>query len=1284
MLGVSYLHYRNQPRLRHLEVYRRRQRQLKDDFVLCLALQVEASLRSDTSEHEISSSQSEVGPDDAFLQPLLVSSRSEAYLDSEPSQRSQVKHRSLLDSPIVQMIEEIKRPLAEDESPARLAYEDEEDSYFFPAFLSHISVRLQSDVPRDTHLKGSIPYPETFTGKDLVDTIQAYLSHLQLQLFFCEVEWGSHQIEDDISDVYMFLGDQDDVRVEPQGLPSGVMPMLTGCYSTCCNDELPCYAYSCPKRKPVGASPTQALASNTDRPAVRHSTSQIVPSRSISSADYQADWADNVPLDLLQALPAAEINRQSIIHKIITQNQQYIQDLNTVESLFIVPLRQADPPIIRPSELEIFIKTVFSTILDVRACTKRVLDALVARQREQAPVINAIGDIFLEAATQFRVTYSHYLGHLPAAEKRVQEEMDSNVMFRVFVQQATRHPDARRLELKHFLSRPSIHLQKSPAVLEAVYKACPKDHPDVEFLKEAVLAIRQVQNTALLCSFQFAMGKGSFAALDWTSFVAEEVLSNMPRREMKRQNIIFELIKGEMEYVKDLESIEIMYVLPLREAMPPIVPSERLAQFCSEVFHNYAELLDAHRDMLRKLHHFQREGHPIVHSITATLYDAILNFRDAYVKYIPNYPIAEYRIDDEMAKNPAFKAFVEQCTRHPDANRLDMKHFVNRPIPRLLRYELLLKSILDETPDNHDDKTTIPLVLEAIKALGWDTERGVFAAKQKVEIWRYHSQIVFKDGEAVDLDLLNTHRALLHTGKALRQPETGFDAWNNWIEVFVLLFDNYMVIARPKEKDGETTYLVDKRASNPLPLDLITPVNFTEPPRQRATNLRNRLRPGERHDPSTSSPDPEADTRVSLVYPCTVHRDGRFGGIYTMFTESAQARTEWKQKLDEAIGLRRVVQDSVKAFEVETLNAETFAATTADPYGYSSPTRDHVHTGEVTCSAPFVTPTGRNLLAIGCAEGVWIGFRHDPTSMRRVLHLKLVTQCMMLEEFGLFLVLADKSLFAYDREAIVPSSFRHARTSRAPQKLSRNRDVHFFSVGKLEQRTVLIYMEKKGASSVFRVLEPIFGRVASEPPTFREYWDFTIPVETYGMAFVNTRVVICSAKGFEIMVAASPKLSNIPVITAREGPQFERLAKRCETCRPLGMFHVNEEEFLLCYNEFGLYVDRHGEPSRSAQVIEWEGTAVHAAWHFPYVLLFNALFIEIRHIETGHLAQIIPGNDIRCICDGRGSRLRSPTTPGDSQELRVQGVMNAPNASAIRTMGNVAQNVFELFPIVST
>lgn len=78
-----------------------------------------------------------------------------------------------------------------------------------------------------------------------------------------------------------------------------------------------------------------------------------------------------------------------------------------------------------------------------------------------------------------------------------------------------------------------------------------------------------------------------------------------------------------------------------------------------------------------------------------------------------------------------------------------MKNFINRPIPRLLRYELLLKSILDETPEGHEDRDSIPLVLEAIKALGKETEPGVVSAKQKVEVWRYNSNLVFKSGEVI-------------------------------------------------------------------------------------------------------------------------------------------------------------------------------------------------------------------------------------------------------------------------------------------------------------------------------------------------------------------------------------------------------------------------------------------------------------------------------------------------------------------------------------------------------
>jgi len=78
-----------------------------------------------------------------------------------------------------------------------------------------------------------------------------------------------------------------------------------------------------------------------------------------------------------------------------------------------------------------------------------------------------------------------------------------------------------------------------------------------------------------------------------------------------------------------------------------------------------------------------------------------------------------------------------------------MKNFINRPIPRLLRYELLLKNILEETPAGHEDIDTIPAVLDIIKGLGKETERGVMSARHKVELWRYNANLVFKAGENI-------------------------------------------------------------------------------------------------------------------------------------------------------------------------------------------------------------------------------------------------------------------------------------------------------------------------------------------------------------------------------------------------------------------------------------------------------------------------------------------------------------------------------------------------------
>ena len=52
------------------------------------------------------------------------------------------------------------------------------------------------------------------------------------------------------------------------------------------------------------------------------------------------------------------------------------------------------------------------------------------------------------------------------------------------------------------------------------------------------------------------MGKGPAGKWEWFDLVSPDVLATLSKGEQKRQNIIFELIKGEMAYVKDLENIE--------------------------------------------------------------------------------------------------------------------------------------------------------------------------------------------------------------------------------------------------------------------------------------------------------------------------------------------------------------------------------------------------------------------------------------------------------------------------------------------------------------------------------------------------------------------------------------------------------------------------------------------------------------------------------------------------------------------------------------------------------
>lgn len=70
----------------------------------------------------------------------------------------------------------------------------------------------------------------------------------------------------------------------------------------------------------------------------------------------------------------------------------------------------------------------------MRECNRRLLEALYVRLREQTPIVVRIGDVFLNAANEFKLAYPIYISRHQASEKKLKEEIEQNTAFKLFLE----------------------------------------------------------------------------------------------------------------------------------------------------------------------------------------------------------------------------------------------------------------------------------------------------------------------------------------------------------------------------------------------------------------------------------------------------------------------------------------------------------------------------------------------------------------------------------------------------------------------------------------------------------------------------------------------------------------------------------------------------------------------------------------------------------------------------------------------------------------------------------
>lgn len=738
----------------------------------------------------------------------------------------------------------------------------------------------------------------------------------------------------------------------------------------------------------------------------------------------------------------------------------------------------------------------------------------------------------------------------------------------------------------------------------------------------------------------------SHNAVAWADTVPKSLLETLPKSEIKRQNAILELIQKEEEFLNDLELLDTFFLAGLLSPRSelgmnaPLLGEHDSDSFVREVFSNHRELTGHIHSLVERLHVRQREDGHVIQHIGDIYLNAALEWGGAFEVNMTSFPLAKYRLAREASKNPRVHDFLEQCRRDPKSHRLPMDHFLQRATTRLPRYNLHFKSILHDTDQNNVDCQSLSRAIELVDEQCKAIQKGVAAAEVKVKIREYAYNLVTKRNKiGIHMDLLNPERQLVHQGRVYRKPDfTDFE----WQDLLCVLFDNYLVVTKTKKREEGTEtisrFVLEKR---PVAVEMIQMIGFHDAPVSRSIGLSNfHLR---------------SDRENRDLYPFTIGHVGGKMEPLTLYVPSKAARDEWKSKIEEAVGLRVAMQEANKVFDTLPLSSDRFALPVSGsvdaekaPAGMD-PTDFH---GMVTCVVPFQMRDGRCLIAVGCADGVWIGLRHDPKSLRKVLHVTQVTQVAVLEEFGIFVVLANRVLLSYSIDVLVPNA-NSPNNPRRGQKINERRDVSFFSVGKVKDRTLLVYMKRKPNESVFHALEPIavhgtseadrggssgggglfskFSKDSKGSEWFRVYKTFFIPSEAYAMQFLRSKLCIVCARGFEILDLDSLFPGTIPDFSQsnREDARIYSLSRRVEMSRPLAMFKTQEGDFLLCYDTFACFVDRRGVPIRLEHIIEWEGTPHSIAFREPFVIAFDHRFIEVRDCASGQLVQLLRASDLR-------------------------------------------------------
>lgn len=254
------------------------------------------------------------------------------------------------------------------------------------------------------------------------------------------------------------------------------------------------------------------------------------------------------------------------------------------------------------------------------------------------------------------------------------------------------------------------------------------------------------------------------------------------KKQRIRQEAVKELMSTEQDYINDLGLVEEIFIKPLTARN--IIEKQDI--LC--IFSNIEMLRGVNQEILKMFNQDPSGEH------VGEAFLSIMHFFKAYTSYCANHQASLLTIKKYQTKNSSFTAFLDECMADPRCRRLPLPSYLIKPIQRLCKYPLILKTIYRNTEESHPDYANLGEALVQMEKIVDYINEAKRATENSQKIMEIQSNI--DGGENLAL-VQPTRKLVLEDTLEVMSPKT-----KTTTQRYCLLFNDLFVSLKKKKRNG--------------------------------------------------------------------------------------------------------------------------------------------------------------------------------------------------------------------------------------------------------------------------------------------------------------------------------------------------------------------------------------------------------------------------------------------------------------------------------------------------